>query len=458
MPVTVGVHGVQLKRFEQVVATLLTQVTPRYSQLPSPPYRIPEWTAASGQSADPVRAKRKQDQTKSMMRCILSLLPEHVLSLESTTTTTYTIVDFGGGSGHLAIPLALTLPNCRVICVDLSAQALNLLHQKASDYCCQDSPAIVTELKYQSTCIPNLFTFHGPVQAFDLEYFDMAVALHLCGEATDVVLRIAGKKQASAVVVSPCCVGKLAANGDNPYVFQATGKNIATVSYPQSTTFCQLILGTMAVNKYKKDLKASERMEQKNKDKSDWDALAKSADYSSMPETRTPRNAARRTAKALLETDRSLFLQETFAYETCLTRMDPWEASPKNDILLAWRRADTYPLYHPANMPPDVSSEQDIRQTMDHLLHQNEKSKEQRDSVDWTKEEENEIRKRIEDFFGSKSNDDSKDILVFPTRMGGRRRKLIHFVAEQMQLAHWSHGKKEAEKTVAVSRTRRTII
>lgn len=471
--VTVGVHGVQLKRFEQVVAKLLTEIQPSYSQLPSPPYSIPEWNvegeSKSGQIEDPLRAKRKQDQIKSLLRCILSLLPEHVIPLDPSVTQQYTIVDFGGGSGHLAIPLALTLPHCRIICVDLNAPALNLLHRKANEHCKASEIFVETttsasEQELQATCIPNLFTFYGPVQAFDLR-LDMAVALHLCGEATDVALRVAGEKQASAIVVSPCCVGKLSGNKDNPYVFQATGKNRSTVSYPQSSTFCQLIHGTAAsANKFKRgqsfeEIDVSEPGNSNTNDMSDWDALAKSADYSSMPETRTPRNAARRTAKALLETDRSLFLRETFQFNTCLTRMDPWEASPKNDILLAWRRAKHYPKYHPANMPPDISCERDIRQTMEHLLHPNnnhEKVSDQRDTVDWTKEEEDEIRQKIMEFIGAQP--DSSAVLMFPTRMGGRKRKLIHYVAEQMQLAHWSHGKKEAEKTVAVSRVRQKIV
>jgi hypothetical protein len=478
--VTVGVHGVQLKRFEQVVAKLLTQIKPRYSQLPSPHHPLPEWNiqGKEGQIEDPVRAQRKQNQIKSLMRCILSLLPEQVVSPEASkkNESYYTIVDFGGGSGHLSIPLALTLPQCRVICVDLSALALKLLHQKAKEFgtatpmffpeaaaaIAAPGATTINSKELQATCITNLFTFHGPVQTFDL-HLDMAVALHLCGEATDVALRVAAERQASAMVISPCCAGKLAGDGDNPYVFQATGQNHSTISYPQSSTFCQLILGTAAsANKYNRRVKSSEHSNtceptnQGGGDRSDWDALAKSADYSSMPETRTPRNAARRTAKALLETDRSLFLQETFQYETCLTRMDPWEASPKNDIILAWRRASHYPPYHPGNMPPDVLCEQDIRQTMNHLMNRNhDKGKGQCDTVDWTKEEENEIRQRIVEFLESQSGNNG--VLLFPTRMGGRKRKLIHFVAEQMQLAHWSHGKKEAEKTVAVSRVRQRI-
>jgi hypothetical protein len=37
--------------------------------------------------------------------------------------------------------------------------------------------------------------------------------------------------------------------------------------------------------------------------------------------------------------------------------------------------------------------------------------------------------------------------------MGSRKRKLVHYMAEQMGLAHWCQGSKHAEKTVAVART-----
>ena len=56
---------------------------------------------------------------------------------------------------------------------------------------------------------------------------------------------------------------------------------------------------------------------------------------------------------------------------------------------------------------------------------------------------------------GTDSNNTNVDPLcrtyTFPTGMGSRKRKLIHYVAEQMNLKHWGIGNKNAEKTVVVS-------
>jgi len=162
--------------------------------------------------------------------------------------------------------------------------------------------------------LDNLFSFHGSVEQYT-EAFDMAIALHLCKEATDVALCKAAAVQASAIVVAPCCVGKLSNKVLNPNIYHVTGKNVPTVSYPQSSVFCQLI---------------------PNQD--DWDALVKAADYSNKQESRTSRNATQRTAKALLETDRRIFLEEFHQYRTALMRMDPWEVTPKNDVLVCLQK------------------------------------------------------------------------------------------------------------------------
>lgn len=531
-----GVKGVRLKHFEQVLASILPVIQPAYVKLPPiPPLygcndddnddhdtdddddegRLQCWPydrlpaaarvlgSLAGQLAHPARAARKEEQIRSMLRCILPLIPPvHAAAVVAATTTTttsyddttttdksspYTIVDFGGGSGHLSIPLALLLPACTIVCVDLGGRSLELLHAKAAQ-CVKENELSSSQQQFisdkavhhqrQSCCyrrptaIPNLFTCHGAAEAWNCQTFDMAVALHLCGEATDVVLRLAGRASASAIVAAPCCVGKLQSNTStrNPYIYQATGSNTPTVAYPQSRQFCELIGGGQQQHQQQDDSTTN------NSNNSNWNALAKAADYSDTAECRTSRNAARRTAKALLETDRRLYLQETFGYATALTRMEPWEATPKNDILVAWRVAqkhmancsDDFALPPPIATTIDTDCQADIQLTVDHLLVVEQSSPATNDStsslscavvernndrVDWTGQEEAEIRQQLLAFFAAAadaSNDDA--VLVFPTRMGGRTRKLVHGVAEQMGLAHWCQGRKYADKTVAVAR------
>lgn len=478
----VGVHGVRLKHFEQVLANILPHVQPDYVCIPPlPPAATvaadhhPSWPfdqlppsarvggTHPGQLAKPDRAKRKEQQLQSMLRCILPLIPSTKLqSSDIDDDEPFTIVDFGGGSGHLGIPLALLLPTCRIVVVDLRKRSLDLMHQKVELVVQEIGTDPVYASKYQSksnatmnvpgndsafaSCgrdgiLENLFTFHGPVEQYT-QSFDMALALHLCGEATDVTLRKAVSVQATAIVVAPCCVGKLSQQVRNPNIYHATGQNSATVSYPQSPTFCQVI-GNQA----------------------DWDALAKAADYSNEKETRTSLNAARRTAKALLETDRRLFLESHSIYRTALMRMDPWEATPKNDIIVAW---DPNKLSVAKDMfsKADPECQADMKVVRLQLFHSKSTTTTTTtttttdcnsvapSSNDWTADETLAIQEQITDFLKRTENlsDCMDQVYIFPTGMGGRKRKLIHFVARQYDLAHWSVGEKAGDKTVAVAR------
>lgn len=399
----------------------------------------------TGQIKDKQRAQRKEDQLRCILRCILFLENTHK---GATTTTTApaaadntsddeprTIVDFGGRTGHLAIPLALLKPHHTVIVVDLDETALNLLHSKVQENDVphqqqrrrqqqqQHTPPNVNDERIrQCDKIPNLYTFSGPLQEFDGR-FDIGVALHLCGELTDVALLKCGLVGARGLVFAPCCVGKLNQIKRNPHVYQSTGSNARIVQYPQSRLLkCHIT------------------------DDNDWNALAQAADYGL--ESRTPRNAARRVAKAILETDRRMMLEEEFGYQTALTRMEPWEASPKNDILLAWRKCDDTRLDLHRNEECDA----DIQRTMEYLVCQPTSTSNsdidgsgQPDDGDWTEEEARAIRQTLEDFMTSDAA-----TFVFPVGMGGRSRKLIHYIAGQMKLAHWGEGKRSSEKTVAV--------
>jgi hypothetical protein len=479
-------NGVRLKKFEQVVTKLLSTTEPSYSKLPPAPRssssseeiqtkessskqsstQLLKWPwnvlpAASrlqghapGQLVSAPRAARKEAQLSCILRCVQRLVggKNHQSAMKlSSGDRPFTIVDFGGGSGHLGIPLAILFPRFRIIVVDLRKHSLDLMHEKAIDVAKEWNPPsseassdntnhqldfLKTDDRFRQCpgSLNNLFSFHGPVENFT-EPFDMALALHLCGEATDVTLRRAGECKAAAIVVAPCCVGKLSNDRKNPDVYNATGANTPTVKYPQSSIFCQLIT-----------------------QQTEWDVLVKAADYSDTCQIRTKRNASRRAAKALLETDRRLFLEEQFGYKTSLMRMEPWEVTPKNDILVAWDPSS--PKVNGFDgAPPDPECQADVVYAKEHLLLEpisstTSNNSTQEESVDWSKDEETEISTTIQEFLDATEGMPTKmeEVFVFPTRMGGRRRKLIHFVAGRYDLAHWSQGEKDGEKTVAVAR------
>mmetsp|Transcript_5750 Transcript_5750/g.8156 ORF Transcript_5750/g.8156 Transcript_5750/m.8156 type:complete len:142 (+) Transcript_5750:152-577(+) len=136
--------------------------------------------------------------------------------------------------------------------------------------------------------------------------------------------------------------------------------------------------------------------------------------------------------------------------------MEPWEASPKNDILLGWfqenQRVGSPYQYSPYTSCMECNA--DIKMSEDHLFATGDGAgsaiycKEvQGDSVDWTLQQQEETRKELQTFI-----DGEEQEKYFPTGLGRNRRKLIHFVAGQMSLIHLSHGKKASEKTVLIKK------
>eukprot|EP00978_Attheya_sp_CCMP212_P016112 scaffold41953_cov53-Attheya_sp.AAC.4 len=166
----VGVHGVQLKEFEKVVAHILKQgVRPSYVRLPpwsskeeegkvlqllqtvsqilSSPASSSSLSLSVGTArkkkkqkkkknvSSAERASRKQLQLGSLLQCIFAMLPppqqQHINSPQGRRRRRLKVVDFCGGTGHLALPLALLRPDCDVVVVDLKKASLDLVHTKA---------------------------------------------------------------------------------------------------------------------------------------------------------------------------------------------------------------------------------------------------------------------------------------------------------------------------------------
>jgi len=101
------------------------------------------------------------------------------------------IVDFCSGGGHLGIVLAHVLPQCSVIMIDNKEESVRQARLR------------VAQLKLSNVTLiqSNLDYFKAP--------FNLGVALHACGVATDLVLHMCLSNRAS-FVLCPCCYGNLA--------------------------------------------------------------------------------------------------------------------------------------------------------------------------------------------------------------------------------------------------------
>ena len=489
----VGKNGVRLRKYEETVRDLLgSKLTPSFLPLPSLPDHetisiindkirfkrnnegdkwpfnvIPK--SKVGESSNLAKRERKYDQLRSLIRCVLSMIPKQTLQ-ENDSLKRIRIVDFAGGSGHLALPLAFLLPNVDVVIVDLKAASLELAHIKAEEMCTvhvdentpiddsgPDSDQCPKEKNKKKRPLPpgglgsrdiditqhenvlrqcnslcNLYTFHGSISRYvELHSdFDIGIGLHACGEASDLILRACGRTK-SNFIISPCCVGKVSSDNKNSYTYWSSGGD-PKITYPQSTQFCSVITES---------------------DK--FDALAKAADYSEMADMRTNKNATRRAAKALLELDRLLYMKETFGYdEVVLTRMEPWESSCKNDILLGWMNGNESLCgpYDSQGGLACIKSCQDCN--ADVLLSENQlldfhnnDVEDEKVSTMWSEEDVGEIRNTIVKFL-----EREESTFTFPTGMGIEKRKLIRVVSEKFDLKHWGIGKKNAEKTVVIAK------
>nr|CAI5864733.1 unnamed protein product [Callosobruchus analis] len=146
------------------------------------------------------RANRKCEQLENLAKAVMKLAEDKQ----------FTIVDFCSGSGHVGILIAVLLPQCQVVLVENKEQSLSRARER------------IIELGLRNVTIvqSNLDYFSGS--------FDIGIALHACGVATDLVIDKCLLSNAH-FVVCPCCYGGV--------------KNCVGVSYPRSEEYKKLGVG-----------------------------------------------------------------------------------------------------------------------------------------------------------------------------------------------------------------------
>mmetsp|Transcript_9010 Transcript_9010/g.15249 ORF Transcript_9010/g.15249 Transcript_9010/m.15249 type:complete len:565 (-) Transcript_9010:95-1789(-) len=132
-----------------------------------------------------VRAVRKRKQVESFASNLAQLIPS-----QTPSTRKLHVVDFGCGTGNLCLALAYLFPQCKFSAVDMNARSVELLQQRA-----------------HSCDLTNVTGVTGRIEDYN-EPFDVAVALHACGAATDYAL-VKSQACRASYIMCPCCIGKL---------------------------------------------------------------------------------------------------------------------------------------------------------------------------------------------------------------------------------------------------------
>ncbi|NXU58509.1 GSTCD protein, partial [Turnix velox] len=238
------------------------------------PHPCPNWTldwtnfpaavspAEGKMSRD--RALRKQQQLNNLVAAVTKLAkPGDV------------IVDFCSGGGHVGIVLAHVMPSCQVVLIENKELSLMRAKDRSDELGLNNIWFIQANLDY----------FHGT--------FNIGVALHACGVATDMVIEHCIKAQA-AFVISPCCYGFI--------------QNTVKFKYPRSHQFKGIL-------SYKEHM-----------------ILCRFADQTAL-QLPPERRLIGKQCMGLVDLDRA-WAAEACHYSVQVTSMEPESCSPKNNMVV----------------------------------------------------------------------------------------------------------------------------
>ncbi|XP_017521799.3 glutathione S-transferase C-terminal domain-containing protein [Manis javanica] len=210
------------------------------------------------------RALRKQQQLNNL-----------VYVVTSQAKPGDRIVDFCSGGGHVGIVLAHMLPACQVTLIENKELSL-IRAKKRSD-----------ELG-----LSNIWFIQANMEYFT-GTFNIGVALHACGVATDMVIEHCIKTQAS-FVTCPCCYGFI--------------QNTSKFNFPKSEQF-------------KKTLSYKEHM-----------ILCRFADQTAV-QLPPQRRLIGKQCMCLVDLDRAKAAEE-HGYSVQVISMEPESCSPKNNMIV----------------------------------------------------------------------------------------------------------------------------
>ncbi|XP_074130009.1 glutathione S-transferase C-terminal domain-containing protein isoform X1 [Sminthopsis crassicaudata] len=210
------------------------------------------------------RALRKQQQLNNLVAIVTNIVKPSDI-----------VVDFCSGGGHVGIVLAHMLPSCQVILIENKELSLVRAKKRSDDLGLSNIWFIQANLDY----------FTGK--------FDVGVALHACGVATDMVIEHCTKAQA-AFVTSPCCYGFI--------------QNTLKFTFPRSEPFKEVL-------SYKEHM-----------------ILCRFADQTAV-QLPLERRQIGKQCMCLVDLDRAWAAEEC-GYSVQVVSMEPESCSPKNNMIV----------------------------------------------------------------------------------------------------------------------------
>ncbi|XP_046511574.1 glutathione S-transferase C-terminal domain-containing protein isoform X1 [Equus quagga] len=247
-----------------------TSTQHKTSERPTQPY-VRRWRGWSATPKEVEQGKMSSDRALRKQQQLNNLV--YVVTHQARPGDR--IVDFCSGGGHVGIVLAHMLPSCQVTLIENKELSL-IRAKKRSD-----------ELG-----LSNIWFIQANMEYFT-GLFNIGVALHACGVATDMVIEHCIKTRAS-FVTCPCCYGFV--------------QNTSKFSFPKSEQF-------------KKTLSYKEHM-----------ILCRFADQTAV-QLPPQRRLIGKQCMCLVDLDRARAAEER-GYSVQVISMEPESCSPKNNMIV----------------------------------------------------------------------------------------------------------------------------
>jgi hypothetical protein len=286
------------------------------------------------------REQRKRQQVVSLLEHALALLPAGGVAVE-----------FCSGGGYVGIPLAYVRRDCTVLLTDMNAVSLQFARQRVEALGLRNVRFLRCELA-DVAAIMDGSTVSTEEASDLLQAFNLGLALHACGGATDTVLELC-RRQGAACVVAPCCYGFLqhctaaartVKKRSDELLLEAGSPSLeetCTIG-PEGGSRCSECCGEVTpvvATSTERVYPQSEEFRAQGWQPRWFSSLCRRADRTFW--THDARAAQHNTAGALamrvVDTDRLLWLREA-GYEVYAAFMRPKEASVKNHILVGRRK------------------------------------------------------------------------------------------------------------------------
>ena len=261
-----------------------------------------DWTRVPSE-AGPLDKNAKGGEARGLRkRNQVATFATHLRSLVASGRDVRTVVDFGCGTGSVVMACAALFPQLKFVGIDLNPVSIDILNRRIAESGMTNVSARVGLIEESETTLDDA---------------DVALALHVCGEATDFVMDQAIERRIP-FIIAPCCVGKVQKGGMRS--LNRMRNDLISIEKPNSIERPRSRLMRAAGFDFESYMNAA--------------ALADWSGHQGVDPTDANEPLARlpRLAKTAIETDRGAFAREN-NYEVSMFKM-PAQSGIRDDVIV----------------------------------------------------------------------------------------------------------------------------